>query len=501
MSGPRTVCGPTDRVVVVGAGLGGLACALHLAGAGRDVTVVERASVPGGRAGLLTVDGYRFDTGPVVLTMPALIEEAFAAVGERLADWVTLTAVDPAYRAHFPDGSTLDVIADTARMAGEIGRLCGSREADGYLRFVEHTRRLWQLERADFIERNLDSPRDLLTANLLRLVAAGGFRRLQSTVDRFLRDPRCRRVFSFQAMYAGLAPHDALGLYAVIAYLDSVEGVYFPRGGIHAVPDALEAAAGKHGVRFRYGTTVSRVEVHGDRATGVLTTGGERIPADVVVLNPDLPVAYRDLLPHTPSRIRRIRHSPSAVVLHVGSSRRYTKAAHHNLHFGRSWRGTFDEVIRDGRLMSDPSLFVSNPSRSDPELAPAGRHTYYVLAPAPNLAVGRQDWRGGLAERYADDLVATLEARGYLGFGAGIEVSRVVTPADWADDGMAAGTPFAAAHTLRQTGPFRPSTMHPHLHNVVFVGSGTQPGVGVPMVLISGKLAAQRVTGVPDRAR
>ena len=166
-----------------------------------------------------------------------------------------------------------------------------AREADGYLRFVDHTRRLWRLERRDFIERNLDSPRDLLTANLLRLIAAGGFRRLQSKVDRFLADPRTRRVFAFQAMYAGVAPHDALGLYAVIAYLDSVEGVYFPRGGIHAVARALAAAADKHGVTFQYGTTVERVEVRTGRASASSTADGERIDADAIVLNPDLPVA------------------------------------------------------------------------------------------------------------------------------------------------------------------------------------------------------------------
>jgi phytoene desaturase len=494
----RTVRGRTDRVVVVGAGLGGLACALHLAGAGREVTVLEREAVPGGRAGRLAVAGYRFDTGPAVLTMPELIDEAFAAVGERLRDHVDLTEVDPAYRAHFADGSTLDVIADPARMAAEITRVCGGAEADRYLRFVAHARRLWHLQRRDFVERNLDRPRDLLTANLLRLVAAGGFRRLQPSVDRFFADPRTRRVFSFQAMYAGLAPHRALALYTVIAYLDAVCGVYAVRGGVHAVAVALAAAAARHGVRLRYGTTAARVEVRGDRATGVVTTAGERVPADVVVLNPDLPVAYRDLLRDVPRRIRRLRYSPSAVVLHVGSTRRYEHLAHHNLSFGRAWRRTFDEVIRDGRLMSDPSLLVTNPTRSDPSLAPPGREVYYVLAPVPNLAVGTQDWRGGLADRYADDLVAVLEARGYAGFGGGVEVRRVVTPADWADAGMAAGTPFAAAHTLRQTGPFRPGTLHPHLANVVFVGSGTQPGVGVPMVLISGKLAARRITGAPD---
>jgi len=496
----RTVTGPTDRVVIVGAGLGGLACALHLAGAGREVTLVEREPVPGGRAGRLALDGYEFDTGPTVLTMPALIEEALAAVDEALPAWLDLAPVDPAYRAHFADGSTLDVLPQTARMAGEISRLAGPREADGYLRFVDYARRLWQLERRDFIDRNLDSPADLLTANLLRLLAAGGFRRLPAKMGQFFRDPRLLRVFSFQAMYAGLAPRDALALYAVIPYLDSVAGVFFPRGGIHAVPRALAGAADKQGVRLRYGTEVARVEVRHGRATGVVTTAGEHIPADVVVLNPDLPVAYRDLLPPGYGRRRRLarlRYSPSAVVLHAGSTRRYGHAAHHNIHFGQAWDGTFDEIIRQGRTMTDPSLLVSNPTRADPGLAPPGREVYYVLAPTPNLAAGALDWDGGLADRYLGELVDTLEARGYPGFGAAIEVSRVVTPRDWERQGMAAGTPFAAAHTLAQTGPFRPGNLHPGLSNVVFVGSGTTPGVGVPMVLISGKLGAQRITGRP----
>ncbi|MET7395490.1 phytoene desaturase family protein [Dactylosporangium sp. NPDC005572] len=489
----RTVPGPTDRVVVVGAGLGGLAAAIRLAAAGREVTLLERLDYPGGRAGKLSVDGYEFDTGPTVLTMPSLLEELLGTVGEDLPAWLTLSRLDPAYRAHFPDGSTLDVIADTARMAGEVARVCGSREADGYLRFVEYARELWALERADFIDRNLDSPRDLVTAGLWRLIRLGGFGRLQPKVDSFFRDPRTRRIFSFQAMYAGVAPHQALALYAVIAYLDSVAGVYFPRGGIHAVSRALADVATKHGVSIHYGATAERVEVAHGRASGVVTTDGRRFPADAVVLNPDLPVAY-DLLPTGPLR-RRLRYSPSCVVLHVGSRQGYGGIAHHNIHFGRSWRETFDEVIDRGRLMSDPSLLVTNPTRSDPSLAPEGRHTYYVLAPTPNLTAPLLDWRGSLAGTYRSELIATLEQRGYRGFGDAIEVSRFVTPADWADQGMAAGTPFAAAHTLRQTGPFRPGNVHPTLSNVVFAGSGTQPGVGVPMVLISGRLAAQRITG------
>lgn len=494
---PAGAARAVDRVVVVGAGLGGLACALHLAGAGRQVTVVERQPWPGGRAGRLSVGGYEFDTGPTVLTMPDLIAEALGAVGERLADWLDLVALDPAYRAWFPDGSSLDVIADPARMAEEVARVCGQREADGYLRFVSYARHMWRLQRADFIERNLDGPRDLLTWNLLRLVAAGGFGRLAPRVNRFFTDPRTRRIFSFQAMYAGLSPQRALALYAVISYLDTVAGVWFPRGGMHALPRALAGAAEKHGVVFRYGTEVRRVEVRGGRAVGVVTACGERIPADAVVLNPDLPVAYGELLPPpTPARLRRLRYSPSCVVLHVGSSAGYRRIGHHNIHFGRSWRTTFDEIIKRGRLMSDPSLLVSNPSRTDPTLAPPGRHAYYVLAPVPNLRAAPLDWEAGLDRRYADELLDVLESRGYRGLRAGAEVCEVVSPADWLAAGMAAGTPFAAAHTFAQTGPFRPRTIHPTLSNVAFVGSGTQPGVGVPMVLISGRLAAARITGV-----
>jgi phytoene desaturase len=488
----RTVTGPTDHVVVVGAGLAGLACALHLAAAGRQVTVIERESVPGGRAGRLSVDGYEFDTGPTVLTMPELIEEPLAAVGERLSDWLDLTPLDPAYRAYYPDGSTLDVHTDTLRMAREIAQVCGPREADGYLRFVDFARELWRLERTDFIDRNLDSPADLISLNLLKLVGMGGFRRLAPKIGQFFRDPRTQRIFSFQAMYAGLAPQDAMAIYAVIAYLDSVAGVYFPRGGMHAVPKALAGAAEKHGVQFRWDTTVTKVETSAGRATAVVTSTGDRIPADVVVLNPDLPVAYRDLLP--PRRPRRLTYSPSCVVLHLGSRQAYSKIAHHNIHFGTAWKSTFREVIRDGTVMSDPSLLVTNPTHTDPSAAPPDRQTYYVLAPTPNLDLAPLDWRGDFGKRYADEVLGVLEQRGYVGFRDGIEVSRVITPADWADQGMAAGTPFAAAHTFRQTGPFRPGNLHPSLANVVFTGSGTQPGVGVPMVLISGKLAAGRIT-------
>lgn len=497
----RTVTGRTDRVIIVGAGLGGLSCALHLAAAGREVTILEREAGPGGRAGRLSVDGFEFDTGPTVLTAPELLAEPLAAVGESLEQWLTLTRLDPAYRAFFPDGSRLDVISDPDRMAEEVTRVCGAREAAGYRRFVDFATELWRLERDDFIARNLDAPWSVVRPNLARLARLGGFRTLQGKVAEFFRDPRLQRVFSFQALYAGLAPNRALAIYGVIAYLDAISGVYFPQGGVHAVPAALAAAATKHGVTIRYGTTVSRVETYAGKARAVHTRDGERIPADVVVLNPDLPLSWRTLLPAatTPRRMSRLQYSPSCVVVHIGSTQAYSQIAHHNIHFGRAWSSAFDDITRRGRLMRDPSVLVTNPTRTDPGLAPAGEHVYYVLVPVPNLAAGGPDvraWRDrGLAHRYADEIVATLEARGYVGFGDGIQTRLVTSPANWASLGHSAGTPFAPAHTVAQTGPFRPGNLHPSLSNVVFVGSGTQPGVGVPMVLISGRLAAQRIVG------
>ena len=493
----RTVTGPTDHVVVVGAGLGGLSAALRLVGAGRRVTVIEREDVPGGRCGLRSEQGYAFDTGPSVLTMPDLIADAFDAVGEDMADWLELMPVSPLYRATYADGSVLHVHPDVETMAHEIASVIGPAEAAGYRRYVDFVSTLYRYQMRDFIDRNIDSPRDLLTPNLARLAALGAFGKLAPRVERYLKDDRTRRIYSFQAMYAGLSPYDALAIYAVIAYMDSVAGVFFPKGGMHAVPRALAGAAEKHGAEFRYGTTVTRVERQGERAVAVHTADGERIAADVVVLNPDLPVAYRDLLGFTPRRVRRLRYSPSAYVLHVGSSATYDHLAHHNIHFGKSWKRVFAEIIDEGTLMSDPSVLVTNSTRSDPSLAPHGKQNYYVLFPCPNLESGASiDW-DSFGPTYREHVIATLEARGYAGFGAAIEVGHHVTPLDWARSGLEQGAPFAAAHSFFQTGPFRPGNLLGD--NVVFTGSGTAPGVGVPMVLISGRLAAERILG-PDPA-
>jgi phytoene desaturase len=461
---------------VIGAGLGGLAAALHLAGAGRQVTVLERMGIPGGHAGVLRDQGYTFDTGPTVLTAPWLVAETLAAVGEEMT--LDLRRLDPAYRARFADGSTLDLHADVDAMACEVAALCGPREADAYRRLMVWLRELYDVEMPHFIARNLDSPLALLGRPLLRLIALGGFRRLAPKIASFVQDDRLRRLFTFQSMYAGLAPTQALALYGVIAYLDAVAGVYFPIGGVHTVPQALASAAARHSVTIRYGIAADRLEIRNGRVAAVLTQGGERITADVVVDNrpPDRP---------------RTRYSPSCVVLYAGV-RSGAADAHHTISFGTAWQSTFDEIIRRGRLMRDPSFLLTTPTVTDPSLAPPGAQAHYQLFPAPNLAHSAPiDWDAAAAP-YAERM---LEAAGL-----DPDVLHMTTPADWAARGYPAGTPFGAAHIVAQTGPFRQPTLDRRVENLVRCGANVQPGIGVPMALVSGRLAAARVTGAATMA-
>ncbi len=498
----RTVVGPTDRVVVIGAGFAGLSAALHLAGRGREVTVVERESWPGGRAGRLDVNGYRLDTGPTVLTMSDIIDEPFAAVGESCSERLDLLAVHPAYRAQFADGSTIDVHSDADQMAAAIEEFADAKQAAGYRRLRDWLTRLYHTEFDGFIAKNFDSPLSLLNPQLARLAAIGGFRNWDAMVKRHISDPRLRRVFTFQSLYAGVAPRQALAVYAVIAYMDTVSGVLFPRGGMRALPDALAAAATAAGVQFHYGTTVTRLERAGGRVAAVHTDRDQRLACDAVVSTTELPQTYQ-FLGREPRRVGRLRHAPSAVVVHIGAPRALSanhSLPHHNIVFGAAWEDTFTDIIRAGRLMRDPSLLVTRPTASDPSLAPADRDLFYILAPAPNLDRGVVDW-SRIGDAYADQLVDIVATRLAPGLRDGVEVLHVVNPGDWARQGMVAGTPFALAHTFAQTGPFRPANTVRGIDNAVLAGSSTVPGVGVPTALISGRLAADRITGIVEMSK
>jgi phytoene desaturase len=486
----------SDRVVVIGAGLGGLAAACHLAGEGRAVTVLEQGDRPGGRAGLLEREGFRFDTGPTVLTMPDLVERCFDAAGVDMADLLTLERVDPMYRACFDDGSELRVRHGREAMTEEVRETCGPGEAASFERFCAWLEQLYRVEMPHFIERDYDSPLDLLRPlrPAIDLVRLGGFRRLGNVVARHFTDERLRRLFTFQSMYAGLAPYEALGIYGVITYMDTVNGVYVPHGGMHALPVAMAEAAQKAGAQFHFGAHVDRVVLrHGTHGAvrGVRLADGEFVAGDAVVCNADLPVAYRTLLGglDAPRVARRGRYSPSVFVWHAGVRGDLPHGTeHHNIHFGREWDEAFRALLSRGVRMRDPSMLVTVPTVTVPGMAPPNRHVLYALEPAPNLD-GEVDWtleRG----RARDRLVDAVQRAGYP---VDAEIDAFVDPLDWEAQGLERGTPFALSHTFRQTGPFRPRNVDERAPGLVFVGSGTVPGVGVPMVLVSGMLAARRV--------
>jgi len=485
----------SSRAVVVGAGLGGLAAACHLRARGWDVDVVERTSSPGGRAGRAERNGYLFDTGPTVMTMPDFLRDAFTALGLDMDDFLTLRRLDPAYRAVFADGSELRVRAERADMLAEVERVCGSREAAAFGRYCEWLTRLHALETPRFLDRNYDGVLDLVRplGPALSLLRLGGLRRLDATVQRAFTDPRLRRLFSFQSLYAGVTPHQALSLLAVISYMDVVAGVWSVDGGMHAIPAALAAAAEKAGVRFHFDTAVERVVLtHGDHGrVRAVALDTDVLPAEAVVVNADLPAAF-SLVPGLSRRRRlpRPRYAPSAVVWHIGTRcAPIAEAAHHNIHFGADWNGAFRALVHDGVRMADPSTLVSVPTRSSPDLAPRGGSVLYALEPVPNLE-GRVDWAATRPAIRAD-LERRLTEHGYLT--AAIEEELLVDPVDWARMGLAAGTPFSLAHTFLQSGPFRPRNSDRRVEGLAFAGSGTVPGVGVPMVLLSGRLAAERI--------
>jgi phytoene desaturase len=492
---------PLD-VVVIGAGLGGLAAAAHLIKAGHTVTIVERESIPGGRAGMIAEAGFRLDNGPTVLTMPNLLADAFAAAGADMADFVTIKPVDPMYRAVYADGSTLHVRHGREAMTDEIRQFANAREAEAFGRFCDWLEQLYRVEMAHFIDANFDSVLDLVKPWRagLELVRLGGFGKLGRKVASFFDDERLQRIFSFQAMYAGLAPYEALSLYAVITYMDSVEGVFVPEGGMHAMATGLAAAVEKAGVTIRYDSPVTRILRDGSGAVnGVEVAGSERIAADVVVCNPDLPVAYRTLLGgvDAPRVARRGKYSPSCLLWVAGvKGLPPAEAAHHNIHFGHDWNASFKALIHDGVRMPDPSILVTLHSLDDASLAPEGCSSIYVLEPTPNLD-GRVDW-----SRERDRITDSLRAKvAGLGYPTDVVVERIYDPLDWEAMGMERGTPFALAHTFRQTGPFRPNNVDKRVPGLVFTGSSTLPGVGVPMVLVSGKLAAERVQQFAGRQR
>lgn len=499
-----------DRIVVVGAGLSGLSAALYLTGAGYPVTVLERANHPGGRVGRYHATDYEIDSGATILTMPELIDDALAAVGSSVEDrGLRIRKLAPAYHARYADGSAIDLFTDPDAMCAEITRACDAEEAGRYLRLRRWLADVFAAEYASFLDTNFDGPLDLVSSkaarrDLRRLLALGAFGRLGPRVGRFLSDERLRRLFSFQALFAGVSPATALGIYGAIPHMDTSLGVYYPDGGLRRVAEVLAEALIDAGGVVELSTEATDIVY---RRTGrrrhaerVVTADGCEFDCAAVVLTADLGSIERFGI-----RRRRLRASPSAVVAHgtipAAVAARWAAQAHHTIDFGAAWTRTFTEITatrRRGALMSDPSLLLTRPAHTDTSLLihrdGVAHEPLSLLAPCPNLVGAALDW-GSIGPAYLRELLGVLESRGYAGIADQFTVDRLDTPQTWLDKGMLAGSPFSAAHTFGQTGPFRRHNRPRGIDNVVLAGCGTTPGVGVPTALISGKLAAERITG------
>jgi len=483
------------RVAVVGAGIGGLAAAARLASQGFAVDVFEKGPTPGGRCGRLSERGYTFDTGPTLLLMPEVLRETFQALGRNLEDYLELVRCDPNYRIHFRDGSAVTFTTELVRMSEELERIEPGSFAR-YLAFLEVGEKQYRTSLDRFVGRNFDGVLGFFSpANLKKVMEIRAHRKMYGEVSRYFADPRLRAAMSFQTMYLGISPFDSPAVYGLLPYTELAMGIWFPKGGMHALALALEAVGRELGVHFHYRSDVRQILTEGEKATGLALADGRRVDADVVLCNADLPWAYRHLIDPAvakPKRFDKLRYTSSAYMLYLGVKRRYPELLHHNVFFGSRYRESFDDIFDRMVVPEDPAFYVNVSARTDPSQAPEGGDNVYVLVPVPHRESGI-DWQkqGPILRRHVLDRLAEL---GCEDLEANIEVERHFTADDYeAQLNLDKGSAFGLSHNFFQVGPFRPANQDPRVRNLFFVGASTQPGTGLPMVMLSARLVMERI--------
>ncbi|RZS82941.1 phytoene desaturase [Motilibacter rhizosphaerae] len=490
------------RVVVVGAGMGGLAAAARLRALGHDVVLCERAGRTGGKLAGWSRDGFAFDTGPSLLTLPATYRDLFLKTGAPLEDVVDLQPVDPAFTYAFADGTRL-VLPNTsrARTREAVGDALGGAAADDWDALIAHAARVWERTRRPFLEQGL-APRELLALGrdprAVRDVAP--WLTLRGLGRRLLRDPRLRLVLDRYATYAGSDPRRAPAALCTIPFVEQAFGAWHVAGGLQRLGNALEQRVLELGVQLRLGAEVTRVLVEGGRAAGVELAGGERLPADVVVADADAGLVYGSLLPPLPQtrralrRVRRADRSFGGFVLLLALRGRTPGLTHHTVLFPADYDAEFDAVFA-GRTAADPAVYVCSPD--DPAMRPEGGEAWFVLVNAPLHSPGSgsagTDWRApGVATAYADQVLDLLAARG-LDMRQRLLWSEVRTPADLeAAAGAPGGSIYGSAAHGRAAPLLRPANRSP-LPGLFLVGGSAHPGGGLPLVALSAAIVAEQV--------
>ena len=485
----------TKRVAVVGSGPGGLASSMLLAAAGVDVILYERDQAVGGRTKVVTADGYRFDIGPTFFLYPQVLRGLFDRCGLVLDDFVTLRRLDPHYKLAFEGGPEIELSGDLDRLQSEIAKL-DADDAKNIRRFIERGRRKLEAFRP-VLQKPFLSVMDLLAPDVLKalkwLLPLGS---VDDDLGRLFKDPRIRLAFSFQTKYLGMSPFRCPSLFTILSFLEFEFGVWHPVGGCGAVSEAMATAARQLGVDIRLGEPVERIDFEGRTAKAVTTARG-RQAVDAVVVNGD----FADVIPRLiPERLRRkwsdakidkARYSCSTFMLYLGLEGRYDHLAHHTIFLSKEYRRNVEEIEAALRPPATPSVYVQNPSFSDPLFGDAASSSLYVLVPVGHC--GAIDWTAE-KQAYRDLVLRRLEDLGLNGLRDRIRFEKIVTPDDWRDDlGIYRGATFNLAHSLDQMLMFRPKNRFDGVRGVYLAGGATHPGSGLPVIYEGARITADLV--------
>ena len=510
--GPLDMKREIERLAIVGGGLGGLAAACTLAARGYSVTLFEKNPWLGGKAAVLEKDGFRFDMGPTILTVPSVLERIFAEAGRGLASELDLVRLDPQWRCFFDDGSTLDLREDVDEMGAELDRFApGGSVSEGYRSFLELSARLHRISDRFFFWKSVEDIRDTMdlstTFNLSTLKDLMALRMGQSvatTIRRRVGDPRVAQMLDHFTQYVGSSPYNSPAVLCSIAHMQTDGGVWYPRGGTRAVPVALERLAAKLGVDLRPGCGVRRLVVEDGTVRGVETESGDLESFDAVVSNMDSVRTYGELvggdLGGGFAKKRSFEPACSGVVLYLGLSRRYEHLLHHNFVFSRDPEAEFHAIYERGEPAPDPTCYVAAPSLTEPEVAPTGGEALYVLVHAPYLRQ-HHDWKKMLPDYRRVILDKLARVGGMEDLEERIVVEEVLTPQDIHDRyRVLNGAIYGLASHGAFMGAFKPGNRSREVGGLYLAGGSAHPGPGMPMALMSGWIAADtldRDTGLP----
>ena len=502
------------RIGIIGGGLGGLASACTLAARGYSVVLFERNEWLGGKAAVLEQDGFRFDMGPTIVTLPSVLRRIFAEAGRDLDDSVDLVRLDPQWRSFFEDGSTLDLHSDSSRMAQELARFSpGTSSAAGYDRFLKLSERLHRISRNWFFYRPVGGLRDMFNAgNMVQAGTLGDVlamrmgRSVGGTVRSFIPDARVAQMVDHFTQYVGSAPDASPAVLCGIAHMQTSEGISYPIGGTGEIPRALAQLATELGVELRTGSGVRRITQEAGEVTGVELESGELVRLHAVVSNADAVRTHRELLGGVKKFERRRRYEPacSGVVLYLGLKRQSEQLLHHNFVFSHDPHEEFDFIYRRGEPAPDPTCYLCAPARTDPTVAPEGGEALYVLVHTPYLRK-HHDWKRMLPE-YRRVILEKLRRTAGLEIESEIVTESALTPQDIHDRyGVLNGAIYGIASHGRWLGAFKPNNRSPDLRGLYLAGGAAHPGPGMPMVLMSGWIAADAIgqdfSGAPLNAR